>query len=616
MDPNLIYKKTASGDEAMRQRTRVVQRNMRMVLILVDGKATVADLCAKTTNVSLTESALRDLEKGGFVEPLMERDSVWEQSKKVAQEIKAAALSHAFSSPSSSARKEEVRAEPSFAPAPAPFVKDVVDSSFSAFSSFSVAPVHSPEKTGSNKISVFGVESVLNLPKPSFEEKTPALRDRLKALFPPRDSRQVNDDYSIKPIRRGGERYHLTWPRILIFGVPGLLVTILLVAILFPYGSYLPEAEAELSKATGQPAKVGEMRVSFYPKPGLFLSNVRLGSADDGKVIRISEMRLLPVLGTITTPRKIFREVELNGLTLPAEALIGLSEIFDAAAQPSASVGIQHVTLEKTDISFHGLALSELNGEVKLMADGRFDSLALYSPDRSLYFEAKPAAAGMDIALEAYGWHPLPASLFIFDSGTIKGNLNGATFVSNKIELHIFDGFVQGSALLRADKQQSMTGEISFERISARRFGEALGIGPQFEGETAGKLKFVATADSWSSIFSGINADGSFTMRRGLLGAIDLTEAVRRTSAAPTRGGSTRFEQLSGRLRLTPDSYRFSDLALSSGLMQSVGQMTVSKDLQVNGSMEVQMRGTVNQLRMPVSISGALKAPLLQAGKR
>lgn len=38
MDPKLVFAKTPIGDEAVRQSTRVVQRNLRMVLVQVDGK--------------------------------------------------------------------------------------------------------------------------------------------------------------------------------------------------------------------------------------------------------------------------------------------------------------------------------------------------------------------------------------------------------------------------------------------------------------------------------------------------------------------------------------------------------------------------------------------------
>ena len=53
LDPDLIFAKTTSGEEAMLQRTRVVQRNTRMVLILVDGNATVADVSVHDANTLL-----------------------------------------------------------------------------------------------------------------------------------------------------------------------------------------------------------------------------------------------------------------------------------------------------------------------------------------------------------------------------------------------------------------------------------------------------------------------------------------------------------------------------------------------------------------------------------
>ena len=57
MDLEIIYAKTLSGEEAMHKRTRVMQRNVRMVLILVDGQSTVADLILKTGNEKLTASS-------------------------------------------------------------------------------------------------------------------------------------------------------------------------------------------------------------------------------------------------------------------------------------------------------------------------------------------------------------------------------------------------------------------------------------------------------------------------------------------------------------------------------------------------------------------------------
>ena len=131
-------------------------------------------------------------------------------------------------------------------------------------------------------------------------------------------------------------------------------------------------------------------------------------------------------------------------------------------------------------------------------------------------------------------------------------------------------------------------------------------------GDTTGKIRFSTTADSWEKIFSAIEGDGEFAIQRGNVRGIDLTEAVRRISRTPVQGGTTIFAKLSGKMRLTPASYQFSGLILNSGLMQSTGNVEVSKNLLISGKMELQIRGTANQTRVPVSISGPLSSPSVQ----
>ena len=49
--------------------------------------------------------------------------------------------------------------------------------------------------------------------------------------------------------------------------------------------------------------------------------------------------------------------------------------------------------------------------------------------------------------------------------------------------------------------------------------------------------------------------------------------------------------------------------------MQAVGTVDVGKDLRINGKMELQMKGSVNQMRVPVTINGPLKTPTVQVKK-
>jgi len=168
---------------------------------------------------------------------------------------------------------------------------------------------------------------------------------------------------------------------------------------------------------------------------------------------------------------------------------------------------------------------------------------------------------------------------------------------------------------LRANQPLSIAGDLSFKRVNATRLGEAIGLGQQFSGETSGEVHFSTKGDAWASVFSAINAEGDFAMQRGSIRGIDLAEAARNVSRNPVQGGATPFENLSGTIKLTPSRYQFAGLVLNSGMMQSTGFVEVSSELMVSGMMELRMRGTANQTRVPISISGPLKSPVVQIGR-
>ena len=144
--------------------------------------------------------------------------------------------------------------------------------------------------------------------------------------------------------------------------------------------------------------------------------------------------------------------------------------------------------------------------------------------------------------------------------------------------------------------------KIEYERINATRFGGALGIGQLLAGEASGNLRFSALSENWTTIFSALEGDGAFSLARGGIRGVDLPEAVRRVSRGPVLGGATQFEQLSARIRINDSGYQLSDISINSGLMQSSGNVEVGKDLQLKGKMVLQMRGSANQMRVPIAL--------------
>lgn len=611
LDPHLVYAKTAAGEEAMLQRTRVVQRNTRMVLILVDGNATVAELCEKTGNAQLTCSALLELESDGFIERRVEADSVWKHDK------------NAASAPRKPPAPEEV-------------------SEFSTFGNLSQTEGLSspPQDKRSTRIIPFpgGYEgspqitpSIANPSLPAPDSGTvflardqaappPSLAPVLGAgpseSVPPNPpAPSAEEEQLVRPASRPyGRRLPVAWPMVVMLGMFLCCALLTIVVLIFPYAHFIPEVEEALAQSSGQPARIEAMRASFYPRPGLLLKQVRLGIDADGSRLEIAEVALQPLLSSLWSSKIVLRDVELSGLTLSAEAVGSLSRTLLSFARDSAHVGIEHVTLDQTHFSFAGLDSPPMQGELELSGAGVMRSLSLHSPDRRLYLQARPLDDRLSIAVEGLGWRPAKDSPYAFDSLSVKGEIRKDALVLDSMDLRLFDGTVVGAAVLHADGQPTITGTVSFERINARQLTEAFGLPGQLAGDGAGKLRFAATSRSWLTLFDALYVDGEVTLSRGTLGRIDLPEAVRRASPTPLAlGGSTRFEQLSGTVTQTPNGLRFSRVALSAGLMQSTGQIEVDRDRKLRGRMDVQMRGRADHTAMSIVIGGTLQSPLLHA---
>lgn len=632
MDSNLIYLKTSAGEDAIQQRTRVIQRNVRMVLILVDGQSTVGDLCRKTGNPQLTENALAELEKGGFITAKVEQhDSLWQESQRVAQVIRAAAQEKAeqFLSreksggypdfqPSRPVASTERAAQASDMPISLHSIFDATPSAIDFSSSqFSLAPDNPEIQKAAAQLPEMAVSepasrSDRRVKKPQRATK-PSFFSQIRSLWAGGKHELDEEPIRLKPVRRG-VRTRITWPVGVLLSIVGTLGIVFVASLLFPFGIFLSDVEAAFARSVGRPVSVGALRVEFYPAQGLILERVRIGAGDgETDELSVREIRLLPEVATLFAERLNFKRAVLSDLSLPLGAVIGLPGMFSSLAGPSSRGDVEQIRFEKATISFDGIVLKNVESEVLRDQGGRFESLLIRSADGSLSVVARPAGKALDLDVEAYAWQPFENARIVFDSASMKARLENGELVISGADLRVFDGVVKGSALIRSGEKPNIEGEIGFERVNAIRLFEALGAGKRLEGDIAGKVRFSARSDAWETLLASVDAEGQFSIQRGKVAGVDLVEAVRRVSGAPVQGGVTAFEQLTGRMKLEPDRSRFFGLVMSSGLMQSTGQVSISKAGNLNGRLELQMQGSVNQTRVPVSISGTLASPSAQA---
>lgn len=578
----------------MRQRTRFVQRNLRMALILVDGKSAVAELCAKTGNPQMTENALRELEQGGFIAPLP-ADALWllQQNRKTAQENKAAALETFSRFSAFDEKRESVPETRSLPPA--------LPAATSAY-----VPGDLLEGEGISLEFSGGMDEHL---KKADSRAVPGERNGFGVRFEGLFGRHapLDDDCRIAPLRRGPRPRSFAWLLSLLFGALLLVV----VAMFLPYGRYLPALESSLTRMLGLPVQIQSMHVGFYPRPGLSLENVRVG--DVAHPLRVAKMRLQPELGSLFAARVVFSEVAASGVELPAETLAALPAVFAAFAQPSSTLAIEHVSLEHTEVSLHGLVLAGLAGEIRLDRNAAFQALSLHTPERTFQLEARAAAQGFEFEMTGQNWHPSATAPYVLDSLSLAGKLDGSALQISSLDARLLGGALSGEIRLAAETSLSLSGQLVYERIDLKRLGHALGVDWQLEGGVSGKLAFSAQAEDWADLSAALDGGGELGVRQGVLGGVDLKEAVRRAAAVPVRGGATRFERLSGRLRFVQGAYRLSDVALNAGLLRASGGFMLSTEGQLSGALDVHLGGPASHLRMPVSIGGTLKVPEVTA---
>jgi hypothetical protein len=235
MDQNLVYAKTPIGDEAVRQSTRVVQRNLRMLLVQVDGKLTVADLGTQLGDPKMVERSLIELEEGGFIAPILEAVSVWQESKLRVDRLKAAVASGASTLGSKSLTQID---------------SEGPSSNFSSF--------------GKPLRSTSGEQVAGNAHVPEVASAKPG-RSRLK------------------------------W--ILIGLVASVLVAVS-VLLFFPYTRFKPDIEAELGRVWRVPVRVGDVRLNLLPQPFLLLSDVRIGAGSESTIEKIRVFEPYAMLGS------------------------------------------------------------------------------------------------------------------------------------------------------------------------------------------------------------------------------------------------------------------------------------------------------------------------------
>lgn len=564
MDPNLIYAKTPTGDEAVRQSTRVVQRNLRMVLVLVDGKVSVSELSAKIGNPRLVETALRELEEGGYIAPTIEAVSVWEETLKAAQNEPQQSAATALSEFSTFGPKSIGAAN-----------SQATHSAASNFSSFG-----KPILPTANGVSATGINSE-------------------------RVSRRAQDADDHSETRR------LPGLRPVMVGGVAIVATLVATALFYPYSQFKPDLEASASQLANVPVRIDGIALALFPSPHLKLTGVQLGMPIDGRITEIRVSSPFSMLGG--APHKISR-IDISGASLTANRLVSLP-MFQGDRVSDGSIKVSTIHVEQSQISFgEHLALKDIYGKVEFRSDGKIEKAVFETADRSLLVEAAPSTSGIGLNIEGRAWKPEGSSI-TFASLQAKGVLQKEKLFVENIDTTFLGGILRGNWSLDWSNGLSMAGDGSLIRLDSRKVSEEFAPSLKIEGDMTGTVRLRSVGRDWESLWRNAEAMLTTEITRGVLYGVDLGEAARRAGGSEVRAGSTKFDRLRSTISVTPKQVVGREVRMDAGMVTASGHFVGERAGQVDGSMAVTLQTSVSSQHAAVHVFGVLPNLTAEANK-
>ncbi|HNB80307.1 MAG TPA: AsmA-like C-terminal region-containing protein [Rhodocyclaceae bacterium] len=610
MNDDQIYCKTPEGERALLQRTRLVQRNLRNVLILVDGATNVAELTRKLGDGGFLRASLGELVRGGFIETLEEH--------RVRRGLEAA---------------NAPEGEPKTVPVPDPVppkpieLPPQVDSVLPEHSGWRVEPkidlddledeiddspvaeaapvVAAPARSAPFWKRWFTIKprSVERVVAPA----APAAEESLAPSTVPRPPRKIR----IKKIRRGQDAQPFRWKSHLARALLVLLVAAVVGVVLFPYDRYRGEVERRASAWLGQPVSIGSMRLALSAEPGIVLEQVRVGASPG---VAVGSLRVIPNVTTLGGPSWKLGTVVLERPVIDQNAILAL---LDERRTPSVdTLQLQRVRVERATVSISGMSLDDVTGDILLTPDAGISEIRLNGGNGAVSVVAVPEGKhALKLTLGSTAWRlPLAGGVPV-ESIDAQAVLTRDALRADKFDLRVFDGVMSGSATVQWAQRVDLSIQGKFERIGLQRLFAMVEPAARIQGTAGGRLSLRGNGESFAGALRALSGSGPFKVDNGVFQGFDLVEAVRNSrSEIPVRGGDIRLEELEGSVSFEGGKWRLGGLRGHSGALAAFGHLNQAGG-KLEGAMDVQLRGSANQVNVPVSISGTLSDPVLK-GRR
>ena len=376
---------------------------------------------------------------------------------------------------------------------------------------------------------------------------------------------------------------------------------------LVPTSAWRTPVEKAASQAIGAPVVIGDLSIAFLPLPHLTLRDLDVGKG----ALKLTAVRAYPALSTLFSSPRHIRSVELEKLVVGPAGVDLLQKLADRPSEGPAPVTLGRLHAKDVAIVLAAGPLPVVEATVELGEGNLPRTLALKTTDGKARINAEPDGEGWKLNLSATDWQlPLGPPLK-FAELKAAGRADATRLVLPTFQARLYDGEVKGNAELDWKKGWRLTGQANATGLAIAPLVTALKLKAALSGKLDASGPFKAQAATPAALADAINADIAFNVHDGVLHGVDLANAAKSLIKGGSSGGQTRFDQLTGNVRVAGRAYHLRNVKVASGALNAGANVDISAARQLSGRVDVDLKGTGGLVGVPLAVSGTVANPVL-----
>jgi hypothetical protein len=624
----MVYRRTDRGLREVYEKSHQFTQSERLVLILLDGRLTVAGLRARLPSLDneRIERTIVKLEEAGLVEPMDQAEDRQapgrvEEVLRLEPDVVAQFLEQIDLDPVTAAvgSSEDMGAElvrASVDRAAARLVQEEDEASGRRQQqSEGGASSGSDRSHHTSSPSPFTDHAWDPTEASSFAITTVNVPDRL-------DLQEERDRAETEEYTEQRRRVVLqTWMKRLLVVAVVIVFGALVYGVLKPVRDQASSSRvgARLAAAFKLPVKVAETEFRFLPSPRLILRGVDVGGEFGAEQVALL-INWKDLWFALTGGQWVWGEATVAPMAMSAaQAIAAVKRV--PAGTDGLPPSISTIRFESVQVTGSRLFPGRYEAAMRRGDDGRFGPLVLkelVADDSSMQLQFRPSIGepgAIDFSLEARQWAvpvgPRTRWNHVQASGSIRGNL----LEVSSYALTGFFGITTGKLFVAGDVEWVLTGtaeagkvdvETVLESLRGQTRGSPAAQPAAMQGTAALNLVMLGRGATAEDAITQSAVAGPFTVRFAVLNGINLGLAATQGVAA---SGVTRFTEFGGTVIASAGGVRFEETGGRAGAMVARSNFTVAPDASIAGVVRVELGGQRVQAPMTLRISGTAVQP-------